>query len=174
MIPVTIVHTSTNRFRNHCNCHCFCCYCCGPLLLAMLDASCAILALGWYICQRCLLFLISAFHSVLPVVGLVTMAHLQRALSNHCCYWQLRLLGSQMADAGSAGELPQFASKAMSLALRFHHVGIVGILGDTLPGPLQSHVPFSGVVDRRIHVRERHCSEWSKVSLRPAFALASL
>ena len=26
-----------------------------------------------------------AFHSVLPVVGLVTMQHLQRALSNHCC-----------------------------------------------------------------------------------------
>ena len=51
------------------------------------------------------------------MVGLVTMAHLQRALSNHCCYWQLYLLGSKTADAGGARELPLFALKAMSLAL---------------------------------------------------------
>ena len=116
----------------------------------------------------------SAFHSVLPVVGLVTMAHLQQALSSHCCYWQLLLLGSKTADAGGAGELPLFALKAMPLALRFHRAGLLGILGDTLPGPLLSHVPSIGVADRSVCERERHCSEWSKVSLRPALALASL
>ena len=116
----------------------------------------------------------SAFHSVLPVVGLVTISHLQRALSSHCCYWQLLLLGSKTADAGDAGELPLFALKAMPLALRFHRAGLLGILGDTLPGPLLSHVPSIGVADKSVCERERHCSEWSKVSLRPALALASL
>ena len=106
--------------------------------------------------------------------GLVTMAHLQQALSSHCCYWQLLLLGSKTADAGGAGELPLFALKAMPLALRFHRAGLLGILGDTLPGPLLPHVPSSGVADRSVCERERHCSEWSKVSLRPALALASL
>ena len=103
----------------------------------MLDASCAFF--GSRLVHLSTLSPVpkSAFHSVLPVVGLVTMAHLQEALSNHCCCWQLVLLGSKMADAGGAGELPQFALKAMSLALRFYRAGIVGILGDTSwPAPI--------------------------------------
>ena len=117
MIPERIVHTSTEPISESLQL--------SLLVLLLLrsaasgDFGCFLRLFGSRLVHLSTLSPVSksAFHSVLPVVGLVTISHLQRAMSNHCCYWQLLLLFSKTADAGGAGELPLWALKAMSLAL---------------------------------------------------------